>query len=145
MKTLFLALLLTISTHAQSIIAPIMDVSPRSTFTVPIEVDEISNLFAFQLNIAFDRKVMTPYGYNPCEPGELTEGFSITCNVVNGVVRIAGYAGYPVTGSGPIVVVTFKAKKQGCGELKLSEVRAWVIPFAEMKTQAEDGLVCVVE
>lgn len=143
---LLLILALAISTMAQSVVmAPILDVSPRETFTVPIEIDEVEGLFAYQFSLAFDRTVMVPFGYNPCEPADFTEGFSVNCNVVDGVIRVSGYAGHEVTGSGPIVNVLFKARKKGCGELKLSDTMAWAIPVHELKVLTEDGIVCVVQ
>lgn len=144
---LLLILLLATSTFAQAVVsAPIIDVAPLSTFTVPIDLDEASGIFAYQFHMSYNRKVMEPLGqnYGCSTEGTIAQGYSVDCNAVDGVLRVSVYGAFPLEGDGTVLNITFRAKnKPGCSELELSDIQLYNIQ-GYVKSVGEAGMICVV-
>ena len=138
-KTIFLTLLLAISTSAQAIVsAPIIDVTPGKTFTVAIDLEDAEEVMATDININYDRRVLTPVGDNfGCEGVVMI----VTCNAFDGVLRISAYTPY-LTNGGTLLTVRFTASKQGCSELVFDLLHVYGVGGL-VRSAGVDGMVCV--
>ncbi len=94
--------------------APTADQSVPSTFVVPVNVADITDasIIAFQFNIVYDPKVISPTGNNfGCSvEGTIAgaSGLSAVCNVTDdNTLRVAVYGAYSITGAGTVLNVTF--------------------------------------
>jgi hypothetical protein len=106
---------------------PVIDEKPRSTFMVPInaEIPADSELTAFQFDVAYDRNVIDPAGQNfGCSTertiGEAVGAFAICTVSEEGMLRVAVFSPYPLSGSGTILNLTFKTSDGAVHEVNVT-------------------------
>ena len=100
--------------NALDISAPVRKQPAPAKFIVPISSSDLTTegVIAFQFNILYDPTVITPAGVNfGCiTDGTLSgnAGMTASCNVSPvGVLRVAVYGAYPMSGSGTVLNLKF--------------------------------------
>ena len=105
-----------LATPPVEVTAPVTFQGVPSTFTIPITVDDITGdgIISFQFNIIYNPAVIDPSGPNfGCSTTGTLAGAAGTtafCNVVSGEegrLRVAAFGAVSMTGSGPILNLTF--------------------------------------
>lgn len=126
MKYILTLLFLTISVSAEIVVtAPNMTVVNGQTFDVFIQGDDLDDVIAHQFLLVHDSNIIQPVGSNfGCSTEDTIDFWFIpVCNVYPiGTLRTAVYtSNYPVTGSGPILRVTFQAVGLGTSQLHFTQ------------------------
>lgn len=110
-KTLLTILILSISAFAQlTVSAPVTGEHLPSTFTIPIVVEHADGIIAYQFNLSYNEDVINPTGTNyGCSVADtLASEMTAVCNIYpEGTLRVVVYGAYSISGSGPILNVTF--------------------------------------
>ena len=95
-----------------NVIAPITGAELNSDFIMPISVADTTGrgIIAYQFDLHFDPTVIQPQGTPVEVSGTLSSGLAAVYNPFNpGLLKVAVYGAYPLTGSGTLIKLRFKA------------------------------------
>jgi len=84
-------------------------VNPGEEFVVPIQVEDISEVYAVELNLTYDNSLLSLVSVTP---GDLLSGYYFERNLSYGEIRLAMAGASPIQGSGDLVNLTFKVLPQ---------------------------------
>ncbi len=125
MKTLLLALLLTIGASAQRITAPTLTAFTNDKVNVSLRGRDVRGIIAFQGVLYYDDAVLKPVddGTWGCSPGDLIGSTTILCNGEEpGVFYFDGVNPYGFGGRGVLLDITFMTVK-GDSDLDLEDIQ----------------------
>jgi hypothetical protein len=84
-------------------------VNPGEEFVVPIQVQDISEVYAVELNLSYDNSLLSLVDVSS---GDLLQGYYFEKNLSQSQVRLAMAGTEPIQGSGDLVYLTFKVLPQ---------------------------------
>ena len=93
-----------------------------STAKTDLLVEPASGLGAFQLNVAYDPKLIKP---DSVEPGDGVNALIEFNIMAPGLLRIAFASSSAGTGEGAIARILWTVKEEGVCTLEVSDIRAW--------------------
>jgi len=86
-----------------------IQVDPGEEFVVPIQVENVSEVYSAELNLSYDDELLSLVRV---VPGELLSGYYFEKNLTPGEIRIATAGTSPIQGSGDLVYLTFQVLPQ---------------------------------
>ena len=86
-----------------------IQVNPGDEFVVPIQVEDIFEVYSAELTLSYDNSLLSLVSV---APGELLSGYYFEKNLIPGEIRLATAGTQPIQGSGELVNLTFKVLPQ---------------------------------
>lgn len=141
MKTLLIILLFAVNSFAVNIYIPEgMEADVGDVFDVPVYAQDVSGVFAVDLNIVFDPNIAKPKGSNfGCSTGTDLE---INCNVIGNTLLVSMFGAYPIQEDGELLSVQFKAVKAGDTPFVFT-LNNLFNQYGLVKTEATNGFLTV--
>jgi len=84
-------------------------VNPGEEFIVPIQVEDVSELYSAELGLSYDNSLLS---LESVTPGDLLSGCYFEKNLTPGEIRLAAAGTQPIQGSGDLAYLTFKVLPQ---------------------------------
>ena len=97
---------------AGTVTLPSVDTEPGEGFTIPVTVANTTglNIIAYQFDLVYDPTVIQPQESAVETGGTLSSNLSAVYNPnTPGLLKVAVYGAYPLTGSGTLIKLKFKA------------------------------------
>ncbi len=132
-----------------------MEVAPGETATVSIVVEDVTDLFCFELKVDFDPAKIEVVDANPDAPGvQIADGdfLSTDWKLQNEVDNEGGSVAYalcqlnpsePQSGGGVLATITWRAGEPGTSPVNLYDVILAAPMGAEIPAEVEDGEIIV--
>ncbi|MFQ5593114.1 MAG: LysM peptidoglycan-binding domain-containing protein [Anaerolineae bacterium] len=142
-----------------SIQPPAQTINVGDTTTVDVQIDNVSDLFGVDLRLSFDPSIVKVVDSNPLVPGDQVEpgafldisggkGFVVDNSADNtaGTITYAATLlspASPVSGSGPLIRITFEGIGEGTSAIKLDSVLLSDAKANEISAVTRDGSITV--
>lgn len=132
-----------------------LGLKPGETGTVTIRASDVQNMYGTEFHLIFDSNIVEVVDADTAKPGvQIAQGDWLKNSfvAVNKVDNAAGKIDYgvtllnpapPVSGSGVIATITFKAKNNGTSPLKIDKAILASRDGKEIKSVWQDGAVGV--